>query len=193
MPDSPAGVAFRHSNFRSYLTLRVLTTTASEMQAVAVSCQVYALTHRPLDLGLVGLAQFLPGIVLFLVAGQTADRFPRQRILGACCAGFAMCSLLLLGLTRHGVSSIWPIYAVLLANGIVRAFNGPAGQAFLPLLVPAESFPKAVAWNSSIVQAAMIGGPVVGGLLYGFAGSPALVYVCAAIKYLAALVDRKST
>jgi MFS family permease len=77
---------------------------------------------------------------------------------------------------------------VLLANGTVRAFNGPAGQAFLPLLVPEEFFPKAVAWNSSIVQAAMIGGPVAGGLLYGFAGSPALVYGCAAIEYLAALV-----
>jgi MFS family permease len=188
MPESPAGVAFRPSNFRYYLTLRVLTTTGTEMQAVAVAWQVYALTHRPLDLGLVGLAQFLPGILLFLVAGQTADRFPRQRILQACCAGFALCSLLLLGLTWHGVSSIWPIYGVLLANGTVRAFNGPAGQAFLPLLVPEEFFPKAVAWNSSIVQAAMIGGPVAGGLLYGFAGSPALVYGCAAIEYLAALV-----
>src|SRR5271165_4781144 len=114
MPESPAGVAFRHSNFRYYLTVRVLTTTATEMQAVAVAWQVYALTHRPLDLGLVGLAQFLPGILLFLVAGQTADRFPRQRILGACCAGFAWCSLLLLGLTLRGVSSIWPIYGVLL-------------------------------------------------------------------------------
>src|ERR1035438_7936165 len=142
MPESPAGVAFGHSNFRSYLTLRVLTTTASEMQAVAVAWQVYALAHRPLDLGLVGLAQFLPGILLFLVAGQTADRFPRQRILQACCAGFAVCSVLLLGLTWHGVSSIWPIYGVLLANGTVRAFNGPAGEGFLPPLVAPGIFPQ---------------------------------------------------
>src|ERR1700690_3219537 len=102
MPESPAGVAFPHPNFRYYLIVRVLTTTASEMQAVAVAWQVYALTHRPLDLGLVGLAQFLPGILLFLVTGQTADRFPRQRILQACCAGFALCSLLLLALTLRG-------------------------------------------------------------------------------------------
>jgi len=187
MPQSPAGGGFRHANFRYYLMVRVLTTTASEMQAVAVAWQVYGLTHRPLDLGLVGLAQFLPGILLFLVAGQTADRFPRQRILQACCAGFALCSLLLLGLTWHGLSSVLPIYGVLLLNGTVRAFNGPAGQAFLPLLVTEERFPKAVAWNSSVFQAATIAGPVAGGLLYGWTASPTLVYSCAAIEYLAAL------
>ncbi|HXM39777.1 MAG TPA: MFS transporter [Bryobacteraceae bacterium] len=187
MPEPPAGMAFHHSNFRYYLGVRILTTTASEMQAVAVAWQVYSLTHRPLDLGLVGLAQFLPGILLFLVAGQTADRFARQRILQVCCGGFALCSLLLLGLTWHGLSSIFPIYAVLLLNGTVRAFNGPAGQAFLPLLVPEKDFPEAVAWNSSIFQAATIAGPAVGGLLYGWTASPALVYSCAAIEYLAAL------
>jgi MFS family permease len=79
-------------------------------------------------------------------------------------------------LTLHGLSSILPIYCVLLLNGTVRAFNGPAGQAFLPLLVPEEDFPKAVAWNSSIFQAATIAGPVVGGLLYGWTGSPTPVY-----------------
>ncbi|MGD0363989.1 MAG: MFS transporter, partial [Bryobacteraceae bacterium] len=175
MPVSSPGVLFRHANFRYYLMVRVLTATASEMQAVAVAWQIYGLTHRPLDLGLVGLA-------------QTADRFPRRRILQACCAGFALCSLLLLGLTLHGLSAILPIYAVLLFNGTVRAFNGPAGQAFLPLLVQEEHFPQAVAWNSSIFQAATIAGPVVGGLLYGWTGSPVPVYGCAAIEYVGALL-----
>lgn len=188
MHQSTARAAFRHPNFRYYLGIRVLTTTSSEMQAVAVAWQVYALTHRPLDLGLVGLAQFLPGILLFLVTGQTADRFPRQRILQACCGGFALCSLLLLGLTLHGLSSMFPVYCVLLLNGTVRAFNAPASQAFLPLLVPREDFPNAVAWNSSLFQAAVIAGPVAGGLLYGFTGSPALVYTCAAAEYLGALL-----
>ena len=188
MPDSPAGVAVRRSNLSYYLMVRVLTTTASEMQAVAVAWQVYALTHRPLDLGLVGLAQFLPAILLFLVTGHAADRFARQRILQACCAGFALCSLLLLGLTLHGLSSTFPIYCVLLCQGTVRAFNGPASQAFVPLLVPAEQFPRAVAWNSSIFQAATIVGPVVGGLLYGWTASPLLVYGCAAVEYVAALL-----
>jgi len=188
MPESPAGGVFRHSNFRYYLMVRVLTTTASEMQAVAVAWQVYGLTHRPLDLGLVGLAQFLPGILLFLITGDVADRFPRQRILQVSCVGFALCSLLLLELTLHGVSSVFLLYGVLLGNGTVRAFNGPAGQAFLPLLVPEKVFPKAVAWNSSIFQAAAIAGPVVGGLLYGWTASPAPVYSCAGIEYLAALL-----
>src|SRR6266446_9529918 len=111
--ESPARLAFRDSNFSYYLAVRFLTTVSSEMQAVAVAWQVYGLTHRPLDLGLVGLAQFLPGILLFLVAGQTADRVPRQRILQACYAAFALISALLLALALRGVTVIWPIYAAL--------------------------------------------------------------------------------
>jgi len=169
------------------MSARVLITTASEMQAVAVGWQIYSLTHRPLDLGLVGLAQFAPGIVLFLIAGHTADRFPRQRILQACYAGFGLCSLLLLALSLHGLIAVWPIYAVLLFNGTVRAFNGPASQAFMPLLVPAEHFPNAVTWGSSIFQAAMVLGPTLGGAIYGFTNNPVPVYCCSAGACLGAL------
>ena len=169
------------------MSARVLITTASEMQAVAVGWQIYSLTHRPLDLGLVGLAQFAPGILLFLIAGHAADRFPRQRILQACFGGFGLCSLMLLALTLHGLAAVWPIYAVLLFNGTVRAFNGPAGQAFMPLLVPAEHFPNAVTWGSSIFQAAMILGPTLGGAIYGFANSPVPVYCCSAVACLGGL------
>ncbi len=169
------------------MSARVLITTAAEMQAVAVGWQIYSLTHRPLDLGLVGLAQFAPGILLFLIAGHAADHFPRQRILQACFGGFGLCSLMLLALTLHGLAAVWPIYAVLLFNGTVRAFNGPAGQAFMPLLVPAEHFPNAVTWGSSIFQAAMILGPTLGGAIYGLAGSPIPVYCCSAIACLGAL------
>jgi len=183
-----AGIAFAYPQVRYYLGTRVLTITASEMQAVAVAWQVYGLTHRPLDLGLVGLAQFLPGILLFLAAGHAADRFPRRRILQACCGGFALCSLLLLTLSLGHAGTPAPIYAVLLLNGTVRAFNGPAGQAFLPLLVEARDFPNTVAWNSSVFQASTIIGPVIGGVLYGITNSPAPVYLCAAMEYLAALL-----
>ena len=170
------------------MTARLLITLASEMQALAVAWQIYGLTHRPLDLGLVGLAQFGPGILLFLIAGHTADRVPRQYILRCCYAAFSMCSLLLLALSLYGLQSAWPIYAVLLFNGTVRAFNGPAGQAFLPLLVPAEHFPNAVAWSSSIFQAATIFGPLLGGLIYGMAASPVPVYLSAAIACLSAML-----
>jgi MFS family permease len=179
-------IAFQYPNFRYYMTARFLITTASEMQAVAVGWQIYAITHRPLDLGLVGLAQFLPGVLLFLLAGHTADRVPRQRILATCCAAFALCSLALLALTLHGIGAVWPVYAVLLANGTVRAFNGPASQAFVPLLVPVEHFPNAVAWNSSVFMSAVIVGPMIGGPLYGFLGNPVPVYACAAAATFAA-------
>jgi MFS family permease len=185
LPDGR--IAFRYPSFRFYMTARFLTTVSSEMQAVAVGWQVYALTGRPLDLGLVGLAQFLPGIVLFLLAGHTADHVPRRRILEVCYGAFACCSLLLLALTLHGLSSPYPIYAVMLANGVVRAFNGPASQSLLPQVVPERDFPNAVAWGSSIFQSAQVLGPMIGGLLYALAGSPSFVYGCAAVATLLAM------
>src|SRR5947209_2174917 len=169
------------------MAARFLATASSEMQAVAVGWHIYSLTGRPLDLGLVGLAQFLPGILLFLVAGHTADHFPRRRILDICYAAFALCSVLLLAFTVHGLTSVYPIYAVLVANGVVRAFNGPASQALLPQIVPERHFPNAVAWGSSIFQGAQVAGPMIGGLIYGIAGSPVPVYAGAATAYLTAL------
>jgi MFS family permease len=184
---SAGGIAFRYPSFRYYMLARTLAATSSEMVAVAVAWQVYSLTHRPLDLGLVGLAQFLPGILLFLISGQAADRFPRQRILQACFGAFSLCALLLLAFTLGGLRSVYPVYFVLLLNGTVRAFNGPASQAFLPLLIPEEHFPNAVAWSASFFQGSMVAGPAIGGLVYGFTGSPIPVYACAACAYLAAM------
>ena len=180
--------AFGYQNFRLWMAARFLVVASTEMQAVAVAWQVYGLTHRPLDLGLVGLAQFLPGLFLFLLAGHAADRFPRQKILGACFGGFAMCSLAFAALTMSGVRSVWPIYLVLLANGCVRVFNGPAGQSLLPLLVQERDFPNAVAWSASVFTGSTILGPMIGGLLYGFTGTPLPVYMGAAAAYGCALV-----
>ncbi len=158
------------------------------MISVVVGWQIYALTHRPLDLGLVGLAQFAPGVLLFLVGGHTADRHSRQAILKVCYACLALCAIALLAFSLHGLVSVWPIYGVLIANGAVRAFNAPAGQAFLPQLVAPEHFPNAVTWGSSFFQTATILGPMAGGLIYGFASSPAPVYGCATVAYLIALL-----
>jgi MFS family permease len=167
---------------------RFLSIVSSEMISVAVGWQIYNLTHRPLDLGLVGLAQFAPGVLLFLLAGHTADRYSRQSILRICYGGFAICSIVLLALTFRGLASVWPVYAVLIANGAVRAFNAPAGQAFLPQLVKPEHFPNAVTWGSSLFQTATILGPMAGGLIYGMVGSPAPVYACATVAYLTAVL-----
>ena len=114
------------------MTARVLATVASESQAVAVAWQIFRMTGRPLDLGLVGLAQFLPGILLFLAAGHAADHYHRRRVMQVCYVGFAVCSVALLGLSWYGLTSALPIYGVLLANGVMRAFIGPASQALLP-------------------------------------------------------------
>ena len=172
--------AFRYPDFRLYQAARFLSIVAIEMQSVAVGWQIYELTRRPLDLGLVGLVQFLPGILLFLLSGHVADRFPRRAIILGCLAGFALCSLLLFGLALSGPGSARPIYLILVLFGVVRAFYGPAGQAFLPMLVPHEHFPNAVAWSSSVFQAAIIIGPSAGGLLYGWAGGPHAVYAASA-------------
>jgi MFS family permease len=189
-------VAFRHTNFRYYMTARFLGAMSSEMQSVAVAWQIYALTGRPIDLGLVGLAQFLPGVFLFLIAGHAADRMPRRRILLACNLGFVLCSAALMVFSLSGLRSVYPVYAVLLAYGVVRAFNGPATQAFLPQLVPEEHFPNAVSWSSSIFQSALVAGPVAGGGIYALFGSPLPVYACAAaanfVSFLMILAVRVS-
>jgi MFS family permease len=182
-------IAFANPNFRFFVLTRFLTTTASEMQSVAVAWQVYNLTHRPMDLGYVGLAQFLPGILLFLLAGHVADRFSRIKILVTCYGLFSLCSFALLAFSLRGFTSVYSIYLVLLVNGAVRAFNWPAGMAFLPRLVPKEHFPNAVTWNSSIFQGATLCGPIVGGVLYAATGNGTVVYLLSAVAYLAGLLS----
>jgi MFS family permease len=180
---SAAGAAFRYPNFRLFMVVRFLMVAAIEMQSVAVGWQIYEITRRPLDLGLVGLAQFLPGLLLFLLGGHVADRYDRRRVLVACYSGFALCSLALLAITLRGMHAgthhVMPIYCVLVAMGFVRVFNSPAGQAFTPLLVPPEVFPSAAAWSSSIFNASTIFGPVIGGVLYALRGNPVAVYATA--------------
>lgn len=173
--------AFEFSNFRLYQIARFCIVFCTEMQSVAVGWQVYEITHRPLDLGLTGLVQFLPGVVLFLVAGHTADRVDRRKLLTACYAGYGLSSLLLLLVTLHEealhhAGTVAPIFAILFLVGIVRSFSMPASRALLPQLVPDEHFQSAVAWNSGIFQGATIMGPALGGLLYAFIRGPAVVY-----------------
>jgi len=156
------------------------------MLSVAVGWQVYEITHRPLDLGYVGLAQFLPGIVLFLFAGHAVDLFDRRALLMWCYAGFALCSALLLLISWRAPRSVHLIYVVLALMGAVRSFNFPASRAILPQLVPEEHFANAVAWNSSAFQIATIAGPALGGIVYAISRGPNTVYAIAfAISILA--------
>src|SRR5580704_8431875 len=174
-----ARVAFNYPSFTLYQLARFCIVLATEMQSVAVGWQVYEITKRPLDLGLVGLAQFLPGVLLFLVSGHVADRYDRRKVVVACYAAFGGCSgLLLLAALRH-THSVYPIYVVVVLIGIVRAFNAPVSRALLPQLVPEEHFPNAVAWNASIFQGATILGPSIGGFLYALSRGPSAVYATA--------------
>lgn len=177
--SSAGRVAFAYPSFGFYQLARFCTVLATEMQSVAIGWQVYQITHRPLDLGFVGLAQFLPGILLFLVSGHVADRYDRRKLIVLCYAGFGVCSGLLLIATLRGVNSVHPIYAVALLNGVIRAFNAPASRALIPHLVPPEHFPNAVAWASSVFQTATIIGPSLGGVVYAILQGPAGVYALA--------------
>ncbi|MFZ0479910.1 MAG: MFS transporter [Terriglobales bacterium] len=175
-PRLAGRVAFTHPNFVAYTLARFLIVLALEMQSVAVGWQVYEITKRPIDLGYVGLAQFLPGFALFLFAGHAADLFDRRKLLMWCYAGYAVSSALLLAISRHTPVSVHWIYVVLALVGSVRAFSFPVSRAILPQLVPEEHFPNAVAWNASTFQVATIAGPALGGIVYAFFRGPEAVY-----------------
>ena len=181
---------FQYSGFRLFQIARFCIVFSTEMQSVAVGWQVYEITRRPLDLGLTGLVQFLPGVFLFLVAGHAADRFDRRNLLTFCYVGYGLSSALLLAVTLGAgllySGSVLPIFVILFLVGTVRCFAMPASRALLPQLVPEEHFQSAVAWNSSTFQAATILGPAIGGVLYAVFRGPAPVYGAALFAAIAA-------
>jgi MFS family permease len=182
--SAPRGIAaFRHRDFALYWLASLAGHMALQMQMVAIGWQVYDLTRNPLDLGLVGLAEFLPAPLLVFLTGHAADRFERRRIV---CGGHAvqtLAAVLLLALALRG-TEVWPILAVAVLLGIARAFSAPASRAMTPILVPAAVLPNAVAWRTSAMQASFVGGPALGGLLY--AAGAEVVYGAAAVLLLAA-------
>jgi MFS family permease len=164
-------VAFGHRDFRLFQSGRFLSTVATQMQSVAVGWQIYALTGQALNLGLVGLAQFLPAFLCSPFAGHAADRFDRRVVLVICHASLTLCALALYLTTRGHGSPIFAIYGVLVCIGAARGFEGPSAQALVPNLVPREHFQNAIAWSSSIWQIAVVVGPALGGLVYGESGA----------------------
>lgn len=149
-------------------------TMAVQMQSVAIGWQIYAMTRSAFDLGLVGLMQFLPSIVLVLFTGHAIDRYDRRRILAICFALEALASFALVAGSLEGWLSREGILGIVLAAGAVRAFKMPAMQALLPGIVPVDLFPRALALSASAMQFAIIAGPAIGGFVY--VASPAAVY-----------------
>ncbi len=178
--------AFSYPAFTKYWTARFAVTFATNIVAVAVGWQVYDLTRDPLDLGIVGLVQFLPLLMLVLVTGVVADRFGRRTVMAASTALAVLCALAILFYSWRGLASPMPIFVALFGLGVARAFFAPASQSLVVNLVPNRVFPNAVAWNSSAWQVGSIVGPVVGGLLYGLGANAA--YSAAALMFAASTV-----
>ena len=166
---------------------RLSGTAAAQMLMVALGWQMYALTGSAWDLGLVGLFQFAPALALVLVAGHVVDRYHRARILSACMAVQALVALVLLGssMQTDAAGQRELLLGLSLVLGAVRAFQMPAQQAIVPLLVPTELLPRALAFSSAALQAAVIAGPALGGFLY-VAGAHTVYGVCAALFGLGA-------
>jgi MFS family permease len=180
------GSPFHHRAFARFWFARMASTMAYQMLAVGVGWQIYALTGSALDLGLVGLVQFLPALLLVLVSGHVADRYDRREVVRVCqtIAAMAIATLAVLstrgGITEHG------IFALVALVGSARAFETPALQSLVPGLVPGTLLPRAVAASASANQSAVIIGPAAGGLLYIF--GPTVVYAVSASLYMLASI-----
>jgi MFS family permease len=190
----PDVAALRHRDFALYVSANFLTTIALQIQATALAFQIYAITDDMFQLGLVGLAEFLPAALLALPAGHLADRIDRRLLIliGVTAELFAALVLVFLASTDR-ISEV-AILALALCFGIARAIATPAARALMPNLVPKEHLPSAVAWSSTSWQVATIAGPGVGGLLYsGFNGwlypeSPAMAYGGTALGFAGAVL-----
>ena len=168
---------------------RLFATTGGQMLMVAVGWQMYELTGSAWDLGLVGLYQFLPALLLTLVAGHAVDRLHRGRIIAACLLTQTVVALLLLAATlgwgvagagSHSWASRELLLALSVVLGVVRAFQMPAQQALTPVLVPAAMLPRAVAFSAAGLQASIVGGPALGGVIF-VAGAAAVYATSAAL------------
>lgn len=166
---------FRHRDFALVWISTFLASVAMQMQAVAIGWQMYDLTGRALDLGLVGLAEFLPSIVLVFFTGAAADRFDRRIVTILAIAGEFACAAALCWMAWNGTAERWSILTVAAGFGVARAFAAPASRALIPSLVPEAVLPNAIAWSAISWQGATVGGPAIGGFLYAW-GGPELVY-----------------
>ena len=173
---------FHNRSFVLFWLSRVSASLAVQMQSLAVGWQIYDLTHDPFDLGLVGLAQFLPLMSLMLVAGHAADHYNRRVIVQVSLAiSGASVALLALG-TAFGWLTRDLVLAAILVFGCARAFQQPTTSSLLPAIVPAPLLSRAVAASSSSNQIAIIVGPAIGGILY--AVSPPAVYALSASLFV---------
>jgi MFS family permease len=183
-PASATLPLWRQAPFVLFLSSRILSAVALQAQVVAVGWQVYELTDSAFALGLVGLVQFLPLLLLTPVAGLAADRLDRRLVVAACRGATGLATLGLAAGSLGGWLGAGWIFALVAVLGATRAFEMPAQQAFLAGVVEQADFPRATAMSASAMQVATICGPAAGGLLYA-AGGPGAAYAIAGAGVLA--------
>ncbi|MEO7911010.1 MAG: MFS transporter [Roseiflexaceae bacterium] len=171
--------ALRFRDFRLLVSGTFLTVVAEQMLGVAVGWELYERTRSPLALGLIGLVQVVPVVLLALPAGHVADRFDRKRIVVVTTLLAALCALGLAALSATNGSLVL-IYACLLGIGIARAFQSPATASLMSQVIPQEHYTNAVTWESGVWQASGILGPALGGLVIAVQGHAALAYALVA-------------
>jgi predicted MFS family arabinose efflux permease len=178
--------ALRLRSFALLWTSSLANGLAQQMLVVAIGWQVYAIHRNPLDLGLVGLAEFVPLPVLALPAGQLADRAPRRLVVAAGLVLQVAIAAVLVVITLTGAHTLWPFLAIGLTAGVASAITNPAGRSLTPQIVPAELLQGAVALRSVATQIGIVVGPALGGVI--FAVDPLAVYVTAAALFAVAVV-----
>ncbi len=176
---TPSENAFHYPAYVKYFASRVTHSFALQIMSTAIGWQVYAITHNPIYLAYVGLAVFLPVLLLVIPAGMVADSFNRRFVSAACFGleALAALGLFFFSLGYHG--SVWPVFGYLTLLGIASAFGNPASSALVPNVLSKEALPHGISLNSMAWQISAITGPVIGGLLYGFG---------AVVPYLTAFV-----
>ncbi len=168
--------ALKEPGFRKYLTGSLIATVGFQMQGVAVGWELYERTHSALALGLVGLVQIIPMILLFLPVGHLVDRYDRRKVVMVALTGLAIAALGLAAVSQMN-GPVPLVYAFLFLSGTARALLGPAKSALMPDIVRLDAFQNAVAWNSGGWNMASMVGPAAGGALLAATHSPMLVYL----------------
>ncbi|MYZ42152.1 MFS transporter [Schauerella aestuarii] len=185
MPPSAPTLFAAHPAFARFLVARFASSLAFQIVSVAVGWQVYDMTGSAFDLGMIGLAQFAPMVILTLVVGHAADKFDRRKIVACCLALEAIATTVLAVASLTGHADKLLVYATIIALSAARAFEAPTLSTLIPAVVAREWIPRATAFAASSNQVAQIAGPALGGIGYGFGAGG--IYLAAAAMHLTAL------
>ena len=183
---TPSAPGLLHQRpFVLFWLARLAATMGYQMLALTIGWQIYELTNSAFDLGLVGLIQFVPAVVLTLLIGHAADRYDRRLIVRAAQSVYALAAVMITAALLAGALSRDLLFVAVFMIGCARAFEMPTAHALAPALVPAPMISRAVAAWTSANQIAVICGPALGGLIYTV--SPVLVGVFCLVFFTASI------